>query len=282
MVELANTQNAEPWFNMPLDASDDYYRNFAKYVHEHLLPQSKVYVEVSNEVWNRQFKQSKEATTRGLDIYPGVTPVTANDYFYADRVRAVMSIWSEVFRDRPSKLVRVLATQAGSVNRSSDALSHKDTAQSVDALAIAPYFGPGREEAPEGKDVKAFALDEGPRFVDVAISKALASKTIADRFGLRLITYEGGPAYVSRNPAISLALKAAEQDPRMYDIYTEFLRRWHNEVGGLYVAFDSVSSQFGHQLYTGQPLRDAPKMRALVNFINAQHLDKRKSKTESR
>ena len=51
LVELANRVGADPWFNMPVNASDDYVREFARYVRDHLSPDLRVHVEFSNEVW---------------------------------------------------------------------------------------------------------------------------------------------------------------------------------------------------------------------------------------
>lgn len=273
MVALANAQRADPWFCLPLEASDAYIREFASYVRDHLAQGRRAYVEVSNEVWNTQFLQSKRATQRGQELYPGEDPQVANDYYYADRVRATMAIWNEVFRGQERRIVRVLATQAGSTRRPTAALGHKDTARFVDALATAPYFGPDRGEPPAGVDATEYLLDNGARFVAKAVTHGVTSRTVAARFGLSFITYEGGPAYVSFRPSMAAAFARAEHDPRMYDIYTGFLQRWQREVGGLYVAFDSVSSRFGHRLYAGQPLSEAPKMRALLDFMRTERLN---------
>ena len=279
MVALANAQRADPWFCLPLEAPDDYYRAFATYVRDHLDGDRRAYVEVSNEVWNTMFAQSKRATARGLELYPGETPIVANDYYYADRVRAVMTIWRDVFRARPSRIVRVLATQAGSTRRPTAALSHENTAKFVDALAIAPYFGPDRGEPPKGVDATDYLLSHGSAFVDKAIVRGQKSRAVAASFGLPLIAYEGGPDYVSFRPSLKAAFAKAEHDPRMYGIYTEFLGRWQREIGGLYVAYDFVNQRFGHQLYTGQPLADAPKMRALVDFMRREKLNDGRAET---
>ena len=274
MVELANTLDADPWFTMPLDASDDYYLQFARYVHDHLKPQRRAYVEVSNEVWNRTFGQSRQASYEGAARYPTASPVDANDFYYSDRVRTVMGIWSEVYKGQMGRIVRVLASQAGSKNRSVAALTHLDTVRLVDALAIAPYFGPLSGKFPEGEDVTEYLISHGPEYVDAAISNGVDSKAVADRFKLQLITYEGGPAYVSYRPRLAAAFLKAERDPRMYGLYTSFLDRWQKEVGGLFMAFNSVNERYGHLLYTGQSVNESPKMRALADFMDRNRLNR--------
>jgi len=268
MVALANQLKVDPWFTMPLEADDDYYRQFATYVRDNLRPGQKAYVEVSNELWNTMFAQSKMAIAEGKRLYPTVQwDWEASSLYYADRIRAVMAIWQDVFKGQRGRIVRVYATQAGSRRNPTAALSHKDTVKFVDAMAIAPYFGPQRGMPRPGVDATEYVLTHGDEFIDHTIGKALVSKEMAKSFGLPLITYEGGPDYVSFNRRLMDDFAKAEHDPRMYDIYMKFLQRWRNEVGGLYVAFDSINHRYGHMLYTGQPLSQAPKMRALVDFI---------------
>ncbi|MEB3174238.1 MAG: cellulose-binding protein, partial [Cyanobacteriota bacterium] len=70
MVRMANALGADPWFCMPHQATDDYVRNFALYVKQHLNPNLKVYVEYSNEVWNGQFEQHKWVKAQALKTWP--------------------------------------------------------------------------------------------------------------------------------------------------------------------------------------------------------------------
>src|SRR3989344_8732748 len=57
MIKLSNKLHADPWFNMPHLADDNYKQNFAQVVKDQLDPSLKVYVEDSNEVWNPKFQQ---------------------------------------------------------------------------------------------------------------------------------------------------------------------------------------------------------------------------------
>jgi hypothetical protein len=65
MVALANKLKANPWFNIPHQATDEYITNFAKIVKEKLDPSLTAYVEHSNEVWNWQFGQAQYANQQG-------------------------------------------------------------------------------------------------------------------------------------------------------------------------------------------------------------------------
>jgi len=274
MVALANQQQADAWFTLPLDADAEYHRAFATYVRDHLKPGLKVYVELSNEVWNTAFQQGKLAVERGKARYPTESAAVAADFYYADRLREVMPIWSEVFASQPKRLVRVAASQAAWPERAENILSHEQTWKSVDMLATAPYlndnpFAITANDA-QGRIDSLFARSAG--IIDEAIKHSLKSKIIAAKYGLRYGTYEGGPGYVTGQQEMQMQLNAMARDPRMYDLYSQFLNRWQKEIGGLYVAYTFVDAYgkfgaWGHKEYDGQPLSEAPKMRALVDFI---------------
>jgi Ca2+-binding RTX toxin-like protein len=69
MVKLANLVGADPWFNMPVKASDEYLQNFAQLVKQQLNPKLKAHLEFSNEIWNQSFPQYQLANTSGRYIY---------------------------------------------------------------------------------------------------------------------------------------------------------------------------------------------------------------------
>ena len=272
MVALANVLDADPWFSLPIDADPDYYRHFAEYVRDNLKPDRRAYVELSNEVWNSGFPQAKFAEAEGVKRYPKSRPDEAGDFYYADRVREVMDEWSRVFGSQRHRIVRVLSTQAGYKDRIERTVGHGDVARHVDALSAAAYFGTdgGRQPNLTGKAKVDAVFADGPRIIDEAIGHAKTGKEIAIRHGLRYIAYEGGPGFTSYAPVYQADLKAVEQDPRMEDLYRAFLQRWKTEIGDLLVVFTGVATDgggnlFGHRKYTGQPLSELPKARAVLD-----------------
>lgn len=269
MVALANANHSDPWFAMPFHADDDYQRRFATYVRDHLDPGLKAYVELSNEVWNSGFPQSREATTLGKARYPSASDAQANDYYYGDRVRGMMAIWTDVFAGRRQRLVRVLSDMAAWQQRADDALGHGETWRSVDALAVAPYFGDVPNDIPgKGRERVEGILAKTPAYIDTAIGWAKANKLVASRYGLKLIAYEGGPGLNAFEPQMVRDVRDAAHDPRFHDLYLRFLERWRREIGGELVLFDStMDGVWGHLDRTGQPLSEAPKMRAVVDFV---------------
>ena len=68
MIELANTLGADPWFNIPHTASDDWITQFATLVKTTLRPDVTVYIEWSNEVWNSLFAQYAYSAAKGAAL----------------------------------------------------------------------------------------------------------------------------------------------------------------------------------------------------------------------
>ncbi|WP_347332990.1 DUF5011 domain-containing protein [Marinimicrobium locisalis] len=65
MIDLANKIGADPWFNIPHLADEDYMERFAAQLEAELNPALTVYIEHSNEVWNWGFQQAQYANVAG-------------------------------------------------------------------------------------------------------------------------------------------------------------------------------------------------------------------------
>lgn len=267
MVALANQANADPWFLMPWNADEDYIRRFAKYVHDNLRTDRRVYVELSNEVWNWAFPVTVQAEreARELGIGEGLNGMARR---YSQKAAWALKIWTEVFADRPNSLVRVVSTQNGSAHLANLIFEFGDTAQYVDALATAPYFGYDLfNEVPAGSSIKDYMLRLA-QGVDQIIANAANSKAIADKYGKRYITYEGGQHIISSDVTL---LTAIQRNPAMYDIYTRYLTRLHETTGDLITLYNSTDGvtqygAWGLREYQGQPLSETPKLRAVQEF----------------
>jgi Ca2+-binding RTX toxin-like protein len=154
MVDLANTTGSNPWFTIPHTASDDYVRQFATYVRDHLDPNLTANVEFSNEVWNFIFSQTGWAYEQGMANLTDANgnPVSApHMQWYGVRAAQVADIWREVFAQRNDSptLTTIFSTQSAYHALASVALEapdwvakgHRAPKESFDAYAIAPYFG---------------------------------------------------------------------------------------------------------------------------------------------
>lgn len=264
MVALATQAHTDAWFNVPWNADDDYVRHFAQLVHDTLPADRTAYVELSNEVWNTAFAQGQQAVREGQERGLATDPNVAKLFRYAQRMVEVMDIWQRAFADRPSRLVRVAASQ-NSVPYTADAiLGFRDAARHVDALATAPYFN-----FDVGGSMPVANVDEAfaklPARVDRAITTARDDKDVADKYGKRYLTYEAGQHIIVSDVALEQAI---QRDPRMYDIYKRYIDGWRARVGDTMVLFASVYpiGQFGAWgllEYDGQPAANAPKWRAV-------------------
>jgi len=279
MCDLANQLNADPWFCMPHLADDDYIRQFATVVKEKLKPNLKVYLEYSNEVWNGQFTQNKYAGDTGLAAGIGNKHWDAAWHYTARRSVQIFGLWEKVFGGH-SQLVRVLPSQAANPFVSEQICAFEDAYKHADALAIAPYFGfvagpqtkPSSDEAAKGTLDQLFAHLEGTVVPEVE-KWIQGNKAVADKFGLKLVAYEGGQHLVGiqggeNNHQLEELFHAANRDPRMGALYTRYLNMWQRNGGGLFEAFSSVGSwskwgSWGAMEYFDDNPAKSPKYQAL-------------------
>ncbi|MDJ0555646.1 MAG: cellulose-binding protein [Microcoleaceae cyanobacterium MO_207.B10] len=269
MVKLANQTGINPWFTLPHRATDDYVRNFAKYVKENLNPNLKIYVEFSNEVWNFQFKQARYAQEQGKQEFANleIKKIPFLNYWYGKRSMEIAQIWDEVFGAEKERVIGVLATQAANSWTAKKSLEYIKSIAGVsyeeagiDAIAIAPYFGfpLGKEKnvkaienwTKQGMDyaldqlfaevTKGGVLPEGYPGGSIQRSRDLISKYVelAESAGLDLIAYEGGQHIAAlhqgmeNNEAIVDLFAAANRDPRMGEAYREYFAMWQEVAGG--------------------------------------------------
>ena len=274
LVALANQAHVDPWFVMPWNADATYMENFARYVHDHLDPARTTYVEIGNEVWNLDFPAGKQALAEGQRLKLGVTPEEARMRRYAQRAVEGFKVWERVYADAPRRIVRVLSGQNAWIDPFMMALTYQDTVRHVDALSSAVYFGQTLLTEPP-----ADTRDLGPLFaqLDASIASSFDAarryKAAADARGLRYIAYEGGQHANYSGPDRTLVPRL-NRDPRMGDAYRRFAAAWDREFGDLLMIYHSTSPvgpsmHFGLQEYSGQPLAEAPKRRAVLEAIAA-------------
>jgi hypothetical protein len=265
MVEVANLARADAWFTIPWNATPDYVDGFARYVRDRLNPGQTAYFEVANEVWNGGFAVAGQAYREGKAAGLSAEGFQAQLYRYAQRSREVMAIITPIFAENPKRIVRVIATQNANPWTAEQVLSFKDTAQFVDALATAPYFS---NSACQKETNKALILACMGRDLDDTLVKAKQNKAVATKYKKRFLSYEGGQHAVI--PESMSLLSAVSRDPEMYALYARYIRKWKSEIGDYLVLFASVSpvsryGAWGLLEYPGQPLDQAPKMRAVID-----------------
>ena len=264
MLDLSNRIGADPWFNMPHMASDDYVRGFAGMVRDGLDPALMAHVEYSNEVWNFVFGQSQWAMEQARARW-GTEENGAWMQFAGMRAAEVMGIWAEVFGDEAeARLVRVAGLQAGWKGLEAAYLEAPlaqaegiaPPAEAFDAYAIAAYFGYELGDAgTEGELRDLMAREDGVEVALDWIAEGSFAELVGDtlpyhadaaaRYGLRLVAYEGGTHAVAHPPlnedaAVNDFIIAVNHSAGMGELYGQLMAEWQAAGGTLFTAFVDV------------------------------------------
>lgn len=309
-LRIARATGTDAWVHVPPRANDRYVERFAREALRELPEPLKIYLEYGNEVWNTAFPAGRWVEEQARERWPDGE---ASDYSkrlngYGMRAAQVCQLWKRVWKHHEDRVVCVVGAMAANpwVARQTlncplwQAQSGESCRASVDALAIAPYFGHylGQPRlhaavaawgpaAEGGLDALFRELQEGSALVDpqgkIPADGALAQATrdiianaqVAEEFGLSLMAYEGGQHLVvngdgPHREALEALFLAANRDSRMYSLYQDYLTRWRDNGGQLLVHFTSVNhpsryGSFGAREH--QQDLEAPKFRALRDFL---------------
>lgn len=268
MVDIANLIGADPWFLMPYRADDTYVRGFAELVYQRLDPQRVVYVELGNEIWNDMFDAAQQAEREGLALgFGGGDPKRAQSIRYAEKLCRTHRIWSEVFADRPGRLVRVASSQNAYPELAHTILGHGDTASCVDALATAPYVWLDLQG--RGLADREWLFAQMPRIIAETMGFAQRNRATALRYGKRYIAYEGGQHLVTSDLEFAQAI---QRDPRMGEVYRNYLTSWDRHIRSDLVLYASTApiteyGSWGLREHPDQPSAQTPKLTAVRQFM---------------
>jgi hypothetical protein len=149
MLDFANKAGADPWINLPMQATDDYVRRFARLAKDRMGAKRTLIVEYSNEPWNGAFpanswmqEQAKAKWGTGQEYNKALS-------WYGLRSVQVCGIVKAEFGADASRVKCVANGQAGwpDVTRQILACQHAQAdlgqpcGRQLDAVAVAPYFG---------------------------------------------------------------------------------------------------------------------------------------------
>jgi hypothetical protein len=295
MLALTRAVSADPWIAVPHRADDDHVRRLGALLKARLAPGQRVYVELSNELWNGLFSQAQEAREAGckaglakLGEYANPRGCVDDSARYwagikwnARRAGQVFALLDKVFAKDRARVVRVLAGQSGFAEELRVLLASFEnprinTAKAqADALAIAPYFGVNLEPGADGALPRETADSLLDRLERVALPNALAEvkahAELARAHGLALVAYEGGQHLVALGPAaedaaLVAAIGEANRSPRMgalYERYLEgFLAASPGSLMNLFTLVDESSKYGAWGLTESQTQPHAPKLDA--------------------
>jgi hypothetical protein len=155
MLDLSRAAGADPWINLPMRASDDYVRSFAKLLREKLPAGRIAIVEYANEPWNQAFPVAKWMHDQALSHWPsgparraGEDALAVNWYAWRS-ARICQAIKAEWGAQQPAPVRCVLNGHAANPDQLKQTLAcplaaaelGAACAKRVDVLAVAPYFG---------------------------------------------------------------------------------------------------------------------------------------------
>lgn len=268
MVALANHIGADPWFNIPFHADDEYISQFSRYVAQHLDPQLIPYFEYSNEVWNWIFPQTRDSANAGQKILGNAFGESTEREYYGYRSAQMSDIIRKEFKTlkRPAPHV-TLGTQTDDndhpLTRAFDGAQHylaptKRSLNAVfDSVAVTWYFGiephlqgqivewinkHGKNRAQEmvfeqflGKQqhFEVTVPADAPS-IEKMLHNIRIQSTLAQKYGLDVISYEGGThlmGYESYNEPLAEFFMEINDDPRMADIYRIIEKGWRKIPG---------------------------------------------------
>ncbi len=303
LVELANRTGAEPWFNMPTNASDDYVRGFATYVRDNLRRDRRIHVEFSNEVWNFVFPQSRYAAARAVDeLGPDVKWME----WYGKRAAQVGMIWNRVFGEPvkrgagadPGRVLVVYNTQFGwkgleqlglDTEHWRDAKgAHIRASDYFDEYAITGYYDGTMNTDASVKTVTGWWRDPDGGYgrAIAALHERIATFNApyyvyhagqAGKRGLRLVSYESGfgeytPISQHNNQAYTDFLAKLQRRPEFHGLEMANYTAFKNAGGSLYMNFGIISTpgKWGNwsALETVHQ-QSSPRYRALTDWIAA-------------
>ena len=298
MLELANRVKADPWFNMPHQANNDYIENFAETVKDSLNQSLQVYVEYSNEVWNTNFAQGNWVEKQGIAEWPNdpSNNETKRLNWHGKRTAQMCDIWKRVFGKQSDRVICVLSSQAANSWTATEALDcplwseNPCLKHGIDVLAIAPYFGSYIGSPKNQPQVQYWTVDrllreiqQGGELTNAPPNGSLQQAfewmkenfKVASERNLALVAYEGGQHLVAyrggeKNQAITNLFIAANRDPRIYNIYLNYLNQWKTAGGTLFIHWLDIGryskwGSWGALEHVEQ--ESSPKHNALMTFI---------------
>lgn len=261
MLDLSRATGTEAWLNLPMRASDDYVKEYARLLRQKLATGQQVVVEYANEPWNGAFPAYGWMLQQARAKWPAAAadPALAMSW-HAWRTARICQILKAEWAPQSAPVRCVLNVQAASPWLAERALQclpaqaelGKACAKWLDAVAIAPYFG-GYISQPSTR----WLTSTWPREADGGLGKLFAELTGRDASG-RALT----PPLKDRHADDPAPMGALEQ-----------ARRWAADAKALADKFGlPLWAYEGGQHLTMPPGVDDP---AWLNMITAANRDAR-------
>ncbi|CAK9041028.1 unnamed protein product [Durusdinium trenchii] len=263
MVRLSNEVGAEPWFSVPVNATDDYIQNFVQYVSDNLRPDLGIYIELGNEAWHPKFFGGQWAQQQGAA--EGLSQLC----WYAKRSGEMAQITKSVIGSSRN-VTAVANTQASNWDAMSQLLQCEGI-NDMDAFGVGPYFN-GYNLLPNPDADLDLVLSSYESEVNTSIQWVRDHKVALEGTKFKLVSYESGPAGEGDGSANDLAIQA-HRNPRMKQILRTYLEELNKDLDLMvYFASCGKPSQYGSWGMIeamDQPREDAYKYQAVQEFLSS-------------
>jgi hypothetical protein len=187
LIALANASGANPWFTLPIGATDYYVYSFADLVRRTLDPRLHPAFEYGHETWRAGSATNGWARMAGANLHLSADPQTAALRFYSLRSTQVFAIVRRAFGPDANRVVRVLGVP-------------NDPAEAQAVQTILRF-------ANAGNLADAIALPASPATLD-------AGARLASAAGLRALFYGAGPGRAVIVAAGGAVAARVRPDPR--------------------------------------------------------------------
>lgn len=218
----------------------------------------RVWVEYSNETWNGVFSQSGYCETEGMAMGLDTDATRAGYRFHGYAAIRLFRAFELVFGQNSPRVVNVFAGWVSTMLPSAMHFQVQDDASlnpwgcQADAIGLAPYIGHSANSL-QG------LWDDIPG----TLASCKTARNAANTRGVMLVAYEGGQH-------ITQSAETVNSQSGMYDVYRAYLDSM-NTVFDVFSHYNHVGDwgtggAWGSMRYTGEPIAQAHKYRALYDF----------------
>jgi fibronectin type 3 domain-containing protein len=279
-IDLCNRLGNDIWITVPhltvedyeANPNNNYWTELADLLIQELDPSLKVWVEYSNETWNGMFTQGSYCGTRGVQAGYDTDSYTAAFYFHVYAAVRLHETFLDAFAGQQDRVVTVVAGQSGSgwgedlnwgcycqMQALQDA-GINPSSLVPDYYVLANYAG-GSLDGASG-NIRSEWTAAVADTVDAA-EDCIRTIQLYGPADIPLSAYEGGQHITTNSDVFA-------RNPESYDMYLELLAAVDDlyEVTAHYLHVGTWGSggAWGAMEYTGQPIADAHKYRALVTY----------------
>jgi hypothetical protein len=237
----------DAWFCIPINADGDYVRAFLRILSQN--PGRRYFIELSNEVWNGMFPQSRYFNSNW----------NANMEEFSARTGDLAVLVRSILPDTGLSVLGAPSWGEGWwITRSAEIIRSLGLPM-PDFTAIAPYFGDSLQDDPAtfGSGAMAAAVDE-------SLQRAISCADAARAQGMKLAIYEcgnhttaGGGVQVNRHPAME----------QLYHRYHRDLLQIADGPVCTYALASSYGQHGSWGLIEHEDTQDTPKMRGVLPFL---------------